>query len=60
MSTDIKFQVRQTPNELAELDEALIKLGYKKSDGTAHRADWFREMRRQTIKEAKKIKPSTT
>ncbi len=50
-----RFQVRQTSEELEELDKALIALGYKKSDGTANRADWFRDMKRKTISEAKKF-----
>jgi hypothetical protein len=48
---DNRFQVRQTTEELEELDKALIALGYKKSDGSAARADWFRDMKRKTIKE---------
>ncbi len=47
-----RFQVRQTTEELEELDKALIILGYKKSDGTAARADWYRDMKRKTVKEA--------
>lgn len=50
-----RFQVRQTPEELEELDNALIILGYKKPNGTANRADWFRDMKRDALKEAKKM-----
>jgi hypothetical protein len=47
-----RFQVRQTTEELQELDKVLITLGYKKSDGTAARADWFRDMKRKAIQES--------
>jgi hypothetical protein len=47
-----RFQVRQTTEELQELDKVLIALGYKKSDGTAARADWFRDMKRKAIQES--------
>lgn len=42
------FIVRETEEELKKLDEALKKLGYK------DRADWYRDMKRRTIKEAEK------
>ena len=45
--TDTRFQVRDTQEELEKLDEAIKKLGYK------DRADWYRDMKRQTIKQAK-------
>ena len=45
--TDTRFQVRDTQEELEKLDEAIKKLGYK------GRADWYRDMKRQTIKQAK-------
>ena len=47
MATDTRFQVRDTQEELEKLDEAIKKLGYK------DRADWYRDMKRQTIKQAK-------
>lgn len=39
-----RFQVRDTEEELKKLDEAIGKLGYK------DRADWYRDMKRKTIK----------
>jgi len=47
MATDTRLQVRDTQEELEKLDEAIKKLGYK------DRADWYRDMKRQTIKQAK-------
>jgi metal-responsive CopG/Arc/MetJ family transcriptional regulator len=49
MSKDARFQVRDTAEELKRLDEAIKKLGYK------DRADWYREKKREVIKEASKI-----
>lgn len=47
MSENPRFQVRDTEEELKKLDEAIQKLGYK------DRADWYRDMKRQTIQKAK-------
>ncbi len=44
--TDTRFQVRDTQEELEKLDKAIKKLGYK------DRADWYRDKKRQTIREA--------
>jgi len=46
MAKDIRFQVRDTAEELEKLDKAIHKLGYK------DRADWYRDMKRQTIRQA--------
>lgn len=43
MADNPRFQVRDTEEELQKLDEAIKKLGYK------DRADWYRDMKRQTI-----------
>jgi hypothetical protein len=51
--TNNRFQVRQTTEELKELDKALIALGYKKPNGEANRADWFRDMKRKAVQEVK-------
>ena len=48
MADNSRFQVRDTEKELKKLDEALKNLGYK------DRADWYRDMKRKTIKEAGK------
>lgn len=45
-----RFTVRETMEELEKLDKALKVLGYK------NRADWYREKKREAIKEANKIK----
>jgi metal-responsive CopG/Arc/MetJ family transcriptional regulator len=47
MADNTRFQARDTEEELQKLDEALRKLGYK------DRADWYRDMKRQTIKQSK-------
>lgn len=49
MAENSRFQVRETEQELKKLDEAIKVLGYK------DRADWYRDMKRNTIN---KIKPS--
>lgn len=46
---NLRFQVRDTEDELKKLDEAIAKLGYK------DRADWYREKKRQAIVEAQKL-----
>jgi metal-responsive CopG/Arc/MetJ family transcriptional regulator len=48
MKDNPRFQVRDTAEELKKLDEAIKALGYK------DRADWYRDMKRQTIAKAKK------
>jgi len=48
MTDNPRFQVRDTEEELAKLDEAINKLGYK------DRADWYRDMKRKTVQEADK------
>lgn len=48
MATDTRFQVRDTAEELDKLDKAIRKLGYK------DRADWYRDMKRQTIRQVEK------
>lgn len=50
--SNIRFQVRDTTDELEKLDVALIKLGYVKS-GEADRAGWYREMKRLAIQKSK-------
>lgn len=47
---DTRLTIRETKEELAKLDEAIHKLGYK------DRADWYRDMKRKTIREAELIK----
>lgn len=47
MAENPRFQVRDTEEELKRLDEAIKKLGYK------DKADWYRDMKRKTIQEAK-------
>lgn len=46
MTQNLKFQVRDTKQGLDKLDEALKILGYN------NRADWYREKKREVIKEA--------
>ncbi len=48
MATDTRFQVRDTAEQLEKLDKAIKALGYK------DRADWYRDMKRKAIAEAKK------
>jgi len=43
-----RFQVSDTVEELEKLDKAIRKLGYK------DRADWYRDMKRQTIRQVEK------
>ena len=50
MATDTRFQVRDTAEELEKLDKAIRKLGYK------DRTDWYRDMKRKTIREAESSK----
>ena len=45
-----RFQVRETEEGLKKLDEALKTLGY------SSRTEWYREKKRNTIKEAKEAK----
>ena len=45
---DGRLHVRDTKEELAKLDEAIKILGYK------DRSDWYRSMKRQTIKDVEK------
>ncbi len=45
---EMKFTVRETQEELEKLDKAIKELGYK------DRADWYRDMKRKTIKESSK------
>lgn len=47
MAENVRFQVRDTNEELEKLDKAIRKLGYK------DRADWYRDMKRQAIRQAK-------
>jgi len=47
MTQNTRFQVRDTEEELRKLDKAIQGLGYK------DRADWYRDMKRQTIFKAK-------
>jgi metal-responsive CopG/Arc/MetJ family transcriptional regulator len=46
MAENIRFQVRDTEQELEKLDKAIKTLGYK------DRADWYRDMKRQAIRQA--------
>ncbi|MEG2609132.1 MAG: hypothetical protein RSA91_00490 [Bacilli bacterium] len=48
MSVSVRFQVRETEEDLKKLDAAIKKLGYK------DRADWYRDMRRKTLELAEK------
>ncbi len=52
--TNPRFQIRQSEEELEELDKALIAAGYTKN-GKPDRAGWFREVRRNLIKESKDV-----
>jgi metal-responsive CopG/Arc/MetJ family transcriptional regulator len=45
---NLRFQVRDTEEELKKLDEAIRILGYK------DRADWYRDMKRKAIAESKR------
>ncbi len=47
MAINPRFQTRDTEEELIKLDAAIKDLGYK------DRADWYRDMKRKTIKLAK-------
>ncbi len=47
---NVRFQARETLEGLKQLDEALKTLGY------ASRTEWYREKKRNTIKEAKEAK----
>ena len=44
--SETKFSVRESVQELKKLDKALKILGYR------NRADWYRELKRKTIREA--------
>jgi metal-responsive CopG/Arc/MetJ family transcriptional regulator len=46
VADNTRFQVRDTQEELEKLDKAIHKLGYK------DRADWYRDMKRQTIRQS--------
>ena len=48
MATDTRLQVRDTQEELEKLDKAIRRLGYK------DRADWYRDMKRQAIRQAER------
>ncbi len=48
--SNIRFQVRDTQEELEKLDKAIKALGYK------DRADWYRDMKRQVIRQAESSK----
>jgi metal-responsive CopG/Arc/MetJ family transcriptional regulator len=48
MATDTRLQVRDTVEELEKLDKAIKALGYK------DRADWYRDMKRKTIRESER------
>ena len=50
MARDARFTVWESEEELKKLDEALKELNYK------DRADWYRDMKRQTLDKAKRIK----
>lgn len=50
MTNNSRFQVRDTQEELEKLDRAIKKLGYK------NRADWYRDMKRNSIKLASQNK----
>ena len=45
---DARFVVRETKAELKKLDRALSVMGY------SSRADWYREKKREIIREAEK------
>jgi metal-responsive CopG/Arc/MetJ family transcriptional regulator len=45
---DTRFMVRETKSELKKLDKALKIMGY------SSRADWYREKKREIIREAEK------
>ncbi|WP_193774787.1 hypothetical protein [Vallitalea guaymasensis] len=49
MATNPRLQVRDTEEELKKLDKAIKNLGYK------DRADWYRDMKRKTIEESKRM-----
>ena len=50
MAENTRFQVRDTVEELEKLDKAIHKLGYK------DRADWYRDCKRQVIRQAESSK----
>jgi len=47
MAQSPRFQVRDTEEQLKQLDEALKRLNYK------DRGDWYRDMKRKTIEKGK-------
>ena len=47
-----RLQIRD--KNIDELDEALVKLGYKKLNGKADHTRWYAEMKQQTIQKANK------
>lgn len=49
---NVRFQVRETEEGLKKLDEALKRLGY------SSRTEWYREKKRDAIKEAAEIRPN--
>lgn len=55
MPQNPRFQVRDDDEELKKLDNALIKLGYKKRDGSADRTRWYEDKKNESIKEAEKL-----
>jgi metal-responsive CopG/Arc/MetJ family transcriptional regulator len=50
VADNTRFQARDTQEELEKLDKAIKTLGYK------DRADWYRDMKRQTIRQAESSK----
>jgi metal-responsive CopG/Arc/MetJ family transcriptional regulator len=52
MAENTRFQVRDTVEELEKLDKAIRLLGYK------DRADWYRDCKRQVIRQAKELESS--
>jgi len=47
MTPNPRFQVRDTEEQLKQLDKAIKKLNYK------DRGDWYRDMKRKTIEKGK-------
>jgi len=49
---NVRFQARDTEEGLRKLDKAIKFLNY------ANRTEWYREKKRDTIKEAAEIRPN--
>ena len=49
MAKNPRFQVSDNEDELKKLEAAIKKLGYK------NKGDWYRDMKRRTLREAQKI-----